>query len=163
MTQLLKKGRDISKEIDLLVEKFADQPKGTLLTYENIEAVCGVQRRTPTWGRVLKHFRNRLNDQHDRWCITVTGVGLRYANDNEERLKTEADRLERQAVRRLNKAAKCLGGIADTNLTDEERMFRDARLKQLAESKQVHRKHAAQRQSWLASPQTLPRVTWNDE
>lgn len=157
MNLIMKPSKDVTKEVQALVEEFAKKPKGALITYEEIETVAKCKKNAYPWNKILGKFRKTLNEHHDRWCITSNGVGLRFATDD-ERLKSEADRLEKHAVRKLNKAAKCLGGIADEHLTEEEKQFRQARLKQLADAKQMHKTHAVQRQSWLSSPQTLPRL-----
>ena len=157
MNPLLVLKRDVSKEVSDLIEAFAALPKGTLISYEEIESTARCHRNVYPWHKIIAKFRKALMEHYDRWCITSNGVGLRFATD-EERLKSEADRLEKHATRKLNKAAKCVGGISPESLTGEQRLFQQARLKQLADSKQLHKTHSVQRQTWLASPQTLPRI-----
>lgn len=153
------KRRDISKELTDLINATKDLPRGTFIPHEDIEAASGMERNSSHWNTLIRKWKDAMG-QRGRWLVASTplGTGYRILNVDEQRVDQPA-RLEKQAMRRLNRAAMCLGTIPAEDLTEEQRAFQAARLGQFAERKKIQQEHQAQAASWLSNPRTLPKFT----
>ncbi len=151
------KRRDISKELTELINATKDLPRGSFIPHEDIEAASGMERNSAHWNVLVKKWKGAMG-QRGLWIKAAVplGTGYRILTLDEQREREPAT-LEKQAMRRLNRAAMCLGTIPAEDLTEEQRAFQAARLGQFAERKKIQQEHQAQAASWLSNPKTLPK------
>lgn len=154
------KKRDVTNEIKALIAATESLPRGSLVTHEEIEKVTGIKKDHPSRQTILKKWKkhHEVNRGITIMPSVPAGVGYRFLTV-EEQLKVQPVKYRSQAVRRINKAASCLGSISDGELDDDGKSLRSAMLGQLAEMKDKEKTQRAVLSTWLASPKALPRIT----
>ncbi len=155
---LLTQKREIRKELELLLDETAELKRGAFVPHETIEEVSGINRDEKVWVKLIKHWkREMLARGLYVKAATPLGTGYKILTLDEQRI-TEPLNLQRQAVKRINKAAACIGSIPEEELDEVSLKFQTARLRQLVEMKQADEKQRAEVTSWLSNPETLPKL-----
>ena len=102
---------------------------GEILPYAAIEAVAGLQRRTPRWQSAIRRWKRQEWEQHNRAWRPVPGEGYRLLIPD-DRVQL-ALRERKAALRRLRRAFSLLARTDDILLSDRMRALRDEELKLL--------------------------------
>lgn len=152
--------RDITKEVKALIAATEDLPRGSLVTHEEINNAAGINEDHPSRQTILNKWRKHSETTRG---ITImpsipAGVGYRLLTV-EEQLKVQPLKFRKQAVKKINKAASCLGAIGDKELDEDGAALRSAMLGQLSEMKEKEKAQRATLNTWLAAPKALPRIT----
>ncbi len=160
MTALLTQRRDISKELVSLLDATVELERGSLVPHETIEEVTGINRDDKDWTKLIRHWKREMLSPPRGLYVKASyppGVGYKILTLEEQRVQ-EPINLQRQAIRKINKAAACVGTIPEEELDEAGRKFQVARLHQLGEIKQADKKQRAEVTSWLSNPETLPKL-----
>lgn len=153
------KKRDVTKEIKDLIEATKDLPRGSLVTHEEIFTLTGIAKDHLSRQTIIKKWKKHFEVNRG---ITIMpsvpfGVGYRLLTV-EEQLKVQPVKYRAQAVKKINKAATCLGSIGDDELDDGGKGLRSAMLGQLAEMREKEKAQRAVMSTWLSSPKSLPKI-----
>jgi len=158
MQTLLKKGRNITKEVEALVAATKDLLRGSFISHEKITEVTGFDLESKYRIRLISKWKREILTRGQAIkAAEPKGTGYRFLTVDEQRV-TEPVNLKRQANKRLRRAAACLGAIGDDELTEEQRRLRVAMLHQLAGATSLQQKQRAELSSWLSNPKTLPQA-----
>lgn len=157
LVQLLQR-RDISKELEALWNATKDLPRGSLVEHETIEAASMIERDNTVWGRLIKNWKRQMARDRGIWMTAVNGVGYRLLMV-EEQLKDRPEKIEKSAMRRMRASVECAGVIPETELDETQRRYQMHRVSHSTAIAELQKKQKAERQSWLANPETLPRLT----
>lgn len=158
MTVLLTQKRDIRQELESLLEVTVHLKRGAFVAHEDIEEATGIKRDEKVWVKLIKHWKREMlaRGLYVKAAYPL-GTGYKVLTLDEQRI-TEPLNLQRQAVRRINKAAACVGSIPESELDEAGLKFQHARLHQLSQMKQADEKQRAEVTSWLSNPETLPKL-----
>ena len=159
----LRKHPDIAAEITALFDATKDRERGSLIKHSEIVAATKIAKDSPVWGRLIQRWKKRMAAK-GLWIKSATprGVGYRVLLVDEQRVE-EPMRIQVQAMRRIDKAALCVGCIPVEELNEDGRRFQAVRLLQLGQIKQATQQHRAEVASYLANPKTLPRLRNNGD
>ena len=154
------KKRDITAELKALVAATESLPRGSLVTHEEIEKATGMPKEHPSRTTIIKKWKkyHSVNRGITIMPSVPSGVGYRLLTV-EEQLKVQPVKYRSQAVKKINKAAECLGSIGDGELDESGAALRSAMLGQLSEMKEKEKAQRAMLSTWLSSPKALPRIT----
>ena len=158
MAELLTQKRDIRKELEALLDETESLKRGSFVPHETIEEVSGITREEKVWAKLIKHWKREMLTR-GLWVKAATplGTGYKILTLDDQRI-SEPLNLQRQAVRKLNQAAACVGSIPETELDEAGMKFQVARLRQLGEMKKADERQRAEVTSWLSNPETLPKL-----
>ena len=150
--------RDISKELKALCDATESRERGSLITHEEITQLTGFDRNHSHWGTLIKKWKRHMTQNSGFWPVSVAGVGYRFPLASEQVTKL-TDSLMKQAMRKVNSAASCLGSVSDDELDEVQQLYRKATLSNMTSLKDLNKKNQAVQQSWLANPKALPKIT----
>jgi len=128
-------------------------PRGSILTWQQIQTASGIEYETGSWWTVVNKVRRRLRDEHMQATWSERGVGLRLLTHKET--ATEIPRLrQKRMFRQAGKALKEMATADPSKLNMTERRLLASQIDRLrAERKQLR---TAQREL-LEATATLPR------
>ena len=149
--------RDVSKEVGALLENTKSLARGSVVDYETIKKLTKLQRGDKGWSALIRQWKRRMMSEFGMWVGVVNCVGYRLLTVDEQ-LKVQPERYERQARKRLQKAVACAGTIPAELLNEHELRFQAIRIQQSAELLGVQDSQIKSRKSWLAAPESLPRI-----
>lgn len=159
--------RDVSREVSVLFEYSADLPRTTLIPHEKIEELTGVRRieddgvtKNPVYNKIIHKWKNRMLNERGIFPWSSYGVGYKLPTVEEQQQKIP-DIMEASAARKVGKAKAVVASIHADELSDTQKAFGRERVRQDDETLQVFRRNRAQRRSYLANPDTLPRYKGN--
>lgn len=155
----IRKTRDIAPELKLLVDATSQMERGTFVSHEDITKISGIAKDAPEHYKLIHKWKRAMR-QVGLWVKAATplGTGYKILTLDEQRIY-EPIRLQKQAMRRIDMAAACVGSIPEEALDETSHAYQQAVLHQLAGMKKQHQKNQAQLASYLANPKTLPRAT----
>ncbi len=158
MAELLTQKRDIRKELEALLDETESLKPGSFVPHETIEEVSGIKRDENVWVKLIKHWKQEMLTR-GLWVKAATplGTGYKILTRDDQRI-SEPQNLQKQAIRKLDKAAACVGSIPETELDETGLKYQVARLRQLSEMKKIDKKQRAEVTSWLSNPETLPKL-----
>ena len=158
MTALFAQKRDIRQELEALLGETAQLQRGAFVPHETIEDVSGIKRDEKIWTKLIKKWKEEMLAR-GKWVKAATplGTGYKILTLDEQRI-SEPSNLQRQAMKRLLKAAACVGSIPESELDEAGRNFQVARLHQLGQIKQADERQRAEVTSWLSNPEMLPKL-----
>lgn len=154
--------RDITKELKKLIEATESLPRGTLVTYEDMEKITGLFRDERPFKLIIRKWKRKIKDLRGVEVLPSVppGVGYRFLGVDEQ-LVVQPAKLKKHAVNKINKAAACIGSIPDEELDEAGKSFRVVVLDQLAELKEKDKSQRAAVNSLLSAPKVLPKITGN--
>lgn len=154
---MFERKRDISVELKALCDATENRERGSLIEHQEIETLTGFTREHSHWGQLIKKWKKHMLQQKGIKPLSVAGVGYRFPLQDEQ-LTKQPDSLMKQAIRKVNDAAACIGSISDADLTPDQLLYRAATLSNMTDLKNLNKTHQAKQQSWLANPKALPRI-----
>lgn len=158
---LLQRSVNINAELTALVTATESLPRGSFVSHEDIGKASGIVHGSKHYNRLIKFWKRAMLSRGIYIEAAVPlGTGYRFATIEEQKERIPR-KLEKQADKRLVKAASCLGSIREDELDETGKRFVTARLGQLADRKKIAQEHQAQAASWLSNPATLPRLNGN--
>lgn len=154
----IRKSRDIAEELKKLIDATSTMERGTFVPHEQIEKISGIERDTIEWNRLIHHWKRAMR-RTGLWIKAAIprGTGYKILTLDEQK-NDEPIRLQRQAERKVDLAAACIGSIPKEALDETSEAYQHAVLEQLAQMKKQHQNNRAQLASWLSNPKTLPKV-----
>jgi hypothetical protein len=151
--------RDYSKELDAATPLFEGQPRGALVTYEQIQAASGIKKESKWWGSFASKLKRRLESK-GVLLLSVPGVGYRIPTEL-DCLEKIPDSLQRSRNRKLRREAMFLSNMRQDELTPLRFQFQATRIQQVTEEAKSLKVTRATVASYLSAPQTLPKPTRN--
>lgn len=124
----------ITEAVDRLMAEYGDQPRGTVVSHDEIAEVSGIGYMTLHWSGTITRWRKRMLKEKQIELIGERGVGYAFATIDRQ-VNEMADRRQWSAVRQYNRAATACRVIDDATMTPRYRQIRQARLQYLASVK----------------------------
>lgn len=116
MTALFQPLGDVSRR-QMVVDFFGDQPEGTVIAYETLEELLGVDRATCR--SAVNAAKPGLERHHFKSVVAVRGVGYRIVHANEHLAVARVH--QKKSLRQLGRAKSPLDFVDLSKLTEGER------------------------------------------
>lgn len=156
---------DISEEIAKLFAHSKDLPRGSLVQHSTIVEITGINRLkdgcpNPLYQALIGKWKFKMLNEVGIIPQASKGVGYRFPTVTEQQTEV-ADGLESSARRKIKLSQDVVARIPDNEQSDVQRRFGRERIRQSNEVIDDIRTHRAERKSYLANPDTLPKYNGN--
>jgi|CXWL01.1.fsa_nt_gi hypothetical protein len=156
---------DISEEIAKLFVYSRDLPRGSLVQHSTIVEITGINRLkdgrpNPLYQALINKWKLKMLNETGIIPQASKGVGYHFPTVTEQQTEV-ADGLEQSARRKIKLSQDVIARIPDQDQSDIQKRFGRERIRQTNELIDDIRTHRAERKSYLANPDTLPRYNGN--
>jgi hypothetical protein len=155
LRQFLTKRIPVDKELKALLEISDQLERGALIKYGEIETATRLEKDTAAWAKVIRLWRKATLEKRQIVITCESGVGYRLATVNDQ--VDVGGRLEKQADRRMHKAAVVVGVIPAELLNEEGLAFQSKFVDQAGAVRQSIKENRAERKTLLIAFQPLPK------
>ncbi len=156
--------RDVTKELSLLWEATKDRKRGEVITYLEIVELTKIKKLEAGWSKMILAWKKKMERELGFHvdALETRGIGFKICNKDDQ-LINRPERYEKAAMKKLKKAAVCVGSIREEETTDAEKDFQHRRTEQIMTLANTQKKQQIERKSWLAKIETIPVAKTNQQ